>query len=135
MKERDYIFLSGKKVFPPKRLHDRDICKYCKNKAVCLYMCFPVQWIDGNKARREALLREPAEQQPTSDYNQVLAELMEDKAARNETRLEAIRDVKQPRRRLVLAATLAGMTQKEIAQQTHISQGRISRIYQGLTTR
>jgi len=135
MKERDYVFVSGKKVYPPKRLHDKDICKYCKNKTVCLYVCFPVQWIDGNKARKEALLRDPAEQQPTSDYNHVISELMEDRIARNEERLEAIRTIEQPRRKLVLAATLAGMTQKEIAQQTHISQGRISRIYQGLTTR
>jgi len=132
---RIYVMIEGKKVYPPKKPHDVDICKNCRNEKSCLHVCFPLEWVDGNKARKEALLREPAEQQPTSDYNHVLAELMEDKAARNETRLEAIRDVKQLRRRLVLAATLAGMTQKEIARETHISQGRISRIYQGLTTR
>jgi DTW domain-containing protein YfiP len=135
MKDRNHMVIDGKKVYPPKKPHDPEICKYCGNNGMCLCPCYPVKWIDGNKARKEALLKEPAEQQPTSDYNRVIAELMEDKAARNETRLEAIRAIKQPRRKMVLAATLAGMTQKEIALQTHISQGRISRIFQGLTTR
>jgi DNA-directed RNA polymerase specialized sigma24 family protein len=135
MKERVYFMVEGKKVYPPKRLFDKEICPKCRNGGTCLRICYPLEWIDGNKARKEALLKEPAEQQPTSDYNRVIAELMEDKAARNEPRLEAIRAIKQPRRKMVLAATLAGMTQTEIALQTHISQGRISRIFQGLTTR
>jgi hypothetical protein len=133
--DRNYAMIKGKKILFPKSPHDKDICPYCKNNGICLLPCYPVQWIDGNKARKEALLKNPSEQQPTSDYNHKLSELMDDKAARDETRLEAIRTVKQPRRRLVLAATLVGMTQKEIASETHISQGRISRIFQGLTSR
>jgi hypothetical protein len=133
MKERPYFMIEGKKVYPPKRLFDIDICHMCRNSLMCLHPCYPLEWIDGNKARKEALLKEPEKQQPTSDYNATLGELMADKEARDETRLEAIRAIKQPRRKMVMAATLVGMTQKEIAFQTHISQTRISRIYQGLT--
>ncbi len=135
MKERPYFMIEGKKLYPPKKPHDSDICKHCRNIAMCIRVCYPLEWIDGNKARKEALLKEPADQQPTGDYNGALAELMADKEAKNETRLEAIKALKQPRRKIVMAATLAGMSQKEIALQTHISQGRISRIYQGLTSR
>lgn len=131
--DRNYAMLEGKKVLFPKNPHDKDICPFCKNNTLCLLPCLPIQWIDGNKARKEPLLKHPAEQQPSADYNQTISELIEDKAARNDERIEAIRAIEQPRRRLVCAGILVGMTQKQISQQAHISQGRISRIYQGLT--
>jgi hypothetical protein len=135
MTEKSYISIDGKKTYPPTKPHDKDICKYCKNSGLCLYPCFPLQWIDGNTVRKEVLLKEPAEQQPTSDYNEKLSELITDKESKDTYRLEVIRSIKQQRRRLVMACLLVGMTQQEISIQTHISQSRISRIYQGLTTR
>jgi len=55
---------------------------------------------------------------------------MRDKEARDTERLEAIREIRDPRQKAVLAMSLAGMSQREIASIMSKSQACISIIFQ-----
>ena len=119
---------------PPKNGHDPNICQLCRNKGYCPWPCHPLSYtINGIKPPQEEPFDPDHRPPPTIDYKDVLVEIMADKEARDIERLETIREIKPMRRRLIAAGLLAWMTQKEIASETHISQTRISRIFQGLT--
>ena len=121
---------------PPKNGHDPNICQPCPNKGFCPWPCHPLSYtINGIKPAQEEPFDPDHKPPPTTDYKDVLNELREDKEARDLELLEAIRGTFPLRRRLIAAAQLAWMTQKQIASQAHISQTRISRILQGLTSR
>lgn len=90
-------------------------------------------WINGNVELKEKIL----EQQPSihlhqTDYKETLHELIVDKQTKDLERLELIRSITDPRKKMIAACVLVHMTQEEIGKQAHISQTRISRLYQSL---
>jgi hypothetical protein len=119
---------------PPKNGHDPNICQPCPNKGFCPWPCHPLSYvINGIKPSKEEIINPDHQPPPTTDYKDVLNELREDRETSDLEMLDAIRETFPLRRRLIAAGHLAWMTQKQIASETHISQTRISRIFQGLT--
>lgn len=109
-----------------RKLQDRAICPPCPNIHVCLGKCPPLVWIDGDKARHESLLRDDIYGE--RDYNDSLSELMADRESKDTERLELIRRIMDPRKRLIAAGIFVDMTQEQVADALRISQQMISRI-------
>jgi DNA-directed RNA polymerase specialized sigma subunit len=70
---------------------------------------------------------------PQSDYNDTIYELMRDREARDIDRLDAIRSISDliptmMRKKAILSMMLADITQRNIAELLHLSQGRIAQI-------
>ena len=56
---------------------DKLICAGCANIQDCIAPCNPMVWIDGDKPRKEMLLKEDLGEYDYADYNAVLAERIE----------------------------------------------------------
>ena len=111
-----------------------ELCLPCPNKELCLGLCPPMRWIDGNAETIEIIppeqpIRYGIEQR---DYCQELAEMITSDQATDIDRLETIRSIKDYRIRLIAAGILAFIPQQQIAKYAHISQGRISKLYRGI---
>jgi len=88
-------------------------------------------YVNGKTPRREKLLNQSGDHIPQSNYNDVIAELINDQQSRDNERIEAIRLIPDYRRRLIMAAVLANIPQQHIAKICNISQAAISLIYHG----
>ena len=119
----------------PQRRPD-PLCKSCPNNhkdKPCQNLCTPMKWINGNVELKEKILNEPPSiHLYQTNYNAKLHELIEDKQTKDTDRLELIRQLTDPKRKMIAACILVGMTQQEIGKQAHISQTRISRLYHTL---
>jgi hypothetical protein len=94
-------------------------------KKPCPNPCAPLKWINGNVARREPLVDDLKKKMPVSrDYNEVLAELIEDRA----TAMDKILQIEDPKRRAIGAMLLARLKHKEIATLLSMSPRQIIRI-------
>lgn len=79
-------------------------------------------------SRREPLIN--TEYAPNGTYCDAVHTLMRDKEARDIERLEAIREIQDPRRKAVMAMALAGLSQRDIASVMAKSQASVSIIFQ-----
>lgn len=79
-------------------------------------------------SRREPLIN--TEYAPNGDYCDSIHALMRDKEARDIERLDAIREIKEPRRKAIMAMALAGLSQRDIASVMAKSQAYVSIIFQ-----
>jgi DNA-directed RNA polymerase specialized sigma24 family protein len=95
---------------PPPKGHDRDICPHCRNVGLCLHPCYPITWIDGNKPRKETLLRDDYDRYQNGSYNDELAFLIEEK--RDEW--ESIQAILDPRKKAIAAMLYSGLSLIEI---------------------
>lgn len=114
-----------------------EICNFCKIAANCKTkdVCAPLDWIDGNKSRKEPLIRDLSQSTGDfeySDYNTVLAELIEDKKYKTETGIEKIKQIlliQDYRTRGIGAMLLFNIPRVDIARILHITEGRLSQLY------
>ena len=108
-------------------------CNDCPAKPKCTKLCKKMEKIVNGKSPRKESLATPSmlSHFPQSDYNDVLHELMINAEARDIERLEAIREVEDMRRRVIMAAILVGVPQLFLSQFCNISQPLISQIYRG----
>lgn len=117
-------------------------CKKCpaSHRKICettLEMCAMAEsFVNGNAPMREKIAKPEALQHlPQAAYGEKLWELMRDKEATDLERLEAIRaiDSRIPtllKKKIILANTLAGITQEQISDfsKCHMDRSRVSRI-------
>jgi DNA-directed RNA polymerase specialized sigma subunit len=109
------------------------LCKGCDNDKDCKHTCIGLKWINGNTELKEKILDQaPSIHLYQTDYKETLHELMVDRQIRDLEHLELIKSITDPRKKMIAACLMVGMTQQEISKQAHISQTRISRIYQSL---
>jgi len=104
------------------------ICKTCINhkKKVCAGECPPIRWINGKAARQEPLANDIISENYTSDqdYNQVLAERIED----HNEKINRIKDIPDKRKRAIAALISVNLTKTDIALFFHLSRMQITRL-------
>jgi hypothetical protein len=93
-------------------------------KRACPGLCMPMQWVNGNQARREPLVEDMRKRLSDHNYNITLSELIEDR----QTALEKIADIEDTRRRAIAAMLTVGITKNEVATLLSMSYRQILRI-------
>ena len=111
-------------------------CRRCSHYQTCTSPCVYVDHIaNGNYKRKETSIPgDLLDRTSQSSYNEALSELIEDKRNRDANRLEYIRTIINYHTRLIAAAALADIPQREIAKLTNHSQSRISQLFQSINT-
>jgi len=109
-------------------------CKKCSHYTICKHPCVYVDTLaNGNTEQRERPMdTDIIECTDQRNYNDVLAERIEDVRQRDIERLERIRSIIEPRARLYAAGALAGLTQRQIGKLTNHSQSRVNQLISGI---
>jgi DNA-directed RNA polymerase specialized sigma24 family protein len=117
----------------PRKPPEDEICQDCVNHKICKGFCPPLIWINGRQETKELIPDKPISINPEqTEYNDKIHELMVDKETTDMERLELIRSLSDSRIKIIASSILVGVSQKQIAQIAHISQGRISRLYRAV---
>ena len=101
-----------------------ELCTGCKHIKKCTTPCKPMIWINGNTPLKEPLFRDISDQDNIRDYNEELAELIEDRQQRIDKAV-GIEDIRQ---RAITILLLAGIKKKQIATLFSMSPRQIIRI-------
>lgn len=114
-----------KKEPKPKFKPDRGICKGCRYIKKCSGLCKPLSWVNGNVPLLEAYLNPHIDRNHAGrDYNQELAELIDD----HNCRVEKLTEIKDIRKRAITILLMADITQVQIATLLKMSIKQINRI-------
>ena len=110
-------------------------CRSCANYPHCEHPCIYVDMIaNGNTPMREHPIPDDIlDHTSQADYKDALSELIEDKRNRDANRCEQVRAIKNYRIRIIAAAALVDIPQRETAKLINHSQGRVSQLYQSIT--
>lgn len=109
------------------------ICSACPNKFIkykdkkipCPHLCLPLQWVNGNKARKEPLFEDIKKKPPASrDYNITLSELIDDK----QTALERISEIPGIKKRAIASMLIVNISRQDVADLLSMSYKQITRI-------
>jgi hypothetical protein len=102
-----------------------DVCATCCNKDICKNLCPPLIWINGRTARREPLIQDFKNPfLESKDYNQTLAEKIDDM----QSRFEFVAEIKDEKIRAIASMLAVGTRQKTIASLLFMSPRQIIRI-------
>ena len=87
------------------------ICKPCPNRKACKGLCPPLQWVNGNVARKEPLLKHSIDSMKAQDYKPLLSDLIR---SRQEDRIDEIRCVDDITIRAIAAMCYADISMSDI---------------------
>jgi hypothetical protein len=110
-------------------------CRSCQHYTYCKRPCPCADIIaDGNTPQREPHISSIIiERLDNQDYNAILSDMIEDRRNRDANAIEDIRTIPDMRIRLIAAAILVHIPQRNIAKLINHSQGRISQLYQTIS--
>lgn len=105
-------------------------CQKCAHYKTCPKPCIYVEKIiNGNHTKRErSIPTDIMDHTNQRSYTETLSELIEDVMARDSDRLEYVRNIPDPRVRLIVAGILVKIPQRTMAKLITLSQGQISKI-------
>lgn len=102
------------------------ICNRCKDRDNCRQVCKDIDMLaDGNKPLRERFLNYDGDRQPWRDYKDVLISRQRAKKQNPKETIERIRQIDDPKARLIIAARHAHLTIPQIAIVLNISRQSI----------
>ena len=110
----------------PQEGHDKEICKHCKNRGRCEFLCAPLEWIDGDVPRRENFINEIMFKFERQDYNTALYDLSQHKTPPN--RQEEIAIIPDIQTRAILSMMSVRISKRQIASLLHVSRMTITRL-------
>ena len=98
------------------------ICKPCPNRKACKGLCPPLQWVNGNVARKEPLLKYSIDAVKAQDYKPLLSDLIR---SRQIDRIEEIREIQDTTTRAIAGMIYALVSVEDIAGLIELSRTTI----------